>query len=740
MTLNNEDLIQFADEPLLDENDVVGLGMPSWKVLIVDDDIDVHRVTKMAFSGVNVLGQSVECFSAYSAAEARLVLASEGPFACMFLDVVMEDEQAGLTLVSFTRDELQDHQVRIILRTGQPGYAPEIDVIKKYDINDYKNKSELSRTRLVTSLVAAVRAYQQIRMLEQSRAGLSLIIEHAPSLFLHHSARGFAQGVLMQLCSLLDVDESGFICCYADGQNKQVRILAGVGQYSNIVGQTIDSIEDMVVYDGILKAMRLKKSIFESEYVVLYVLSPRQDELIVRIETSRLLSEIDIRLIELFSLNIAVGFDNAQLFEKTEFLAYHDPLTCLPNRRSLLETMERLIKRDTAFSVLIIDIDNFQSINDGLGYRIGDALLKKVAALFRHHFDSAVLLARITADTYGVIFRDVSVDDISRSLDEFKRSTDGGIEIESYDLPLSLTFGLALHPGQGNSAKVVLQNASIAMKHGKNNCRGSLSVFNHSFEQALQHRLTVASSLRYSIEREELELHFQPQHCLKTHQLVGAEALLRWRRSGRLVSPIEFIEAAESSGLIVPLGAWVLEKACREQQKWLKATGNALTVAVNVSVRQLSGSHFLTTVDQVLRTTGISPQHLELEITESMMIEDAQHIHQLIAQIRTRGIKVALDDFGTGYSSLSSLQQLPIDKLKIDRSFVFGVDSKEEDRLLVEMIINLGKLLGYTVIAEGVETIEQQHVLQSLGCDMVQGYYYSRPLGDDAWQAYLLAH
>ncbi|WP_235803662.1 EAL domain-containing protein [Halomonas sp. GFAJ-1] len=159
-----------------------------------------------------------------------------------------------------------------------------------------------------------------------------------------------------------------------------------------------------------------------------------------------------------------------------------------------------------------------------------------------------------------------------------------------------------------------------------------------------------------------------------------------------------------------------------------------------MSVRQLSGSHFLTTVDNVLRTTGISPQHLELEITESMMIEDAQHIHQLIAQIRTRGIKVALDDFGTGYSSLSSLQQLPIDKLKIDRSFVFGVDSKEEDRLLVEMIINLGKLLGYTVIAEGVETIEQQHVLQSLGCDMVQGYYYSRPLGGDAWQAYLLAH
>lgn len=737
MKSNGEDLLLFADEPALAAPVMEG---PAWRVLIVDDDADVHQVTKMAFMGLDVLGRQIDCMSAYSAAEARQLLAQAGPFACVFLDVVMEEDQAGLKLVSYIRDQLQDQQVRIVLRTGQPGYAPELEVIQRYDINDYKHKSELSRTRLVTALIASLRSYQQIRMLEQNRTGLAMIIKNAPSLFLRHSAQDFAQGVLLQLCSLLDIDENGFICCHEDSQDQQVRILAGAGTYSHLLGQSVQDIQDGVVREAILEAMHTKQNVIRSDYMVLYIQSPRHDELVVRLETHRPLSDMDIRLIELFSINIAVGFDNAQLFEQTEFQALHDTLTLLPNRRACLETCERLIQEQLPFAVLLMDIDNFQSINDGLGYAVGDAMLKKIGVLLKQHFHQAVLIARLSADTFCVLTHQASLEQINPLVEAFKERNDQGIEVEGYNLPLSLTFGLAFYPGQGETAKALLQNVSIAMKHGKNTRRGMLSLFDHAFERALQQRLSVAQELRYSIERGELEVYFQPQHCLKTQALVGAEALLRWRRAGQLMPPIEFIEAAESTGLIVPLGAWVLETSCHAQQSWWRDTGQRLTVAVNVSMRQLIDPHFLDHVDQALLKSGIAAEDLELEITESMMMEDAVALHQLITSLRSRGIKVAMDDFGTGYSSLSYLQQLPLDKLKIDRAFISGLEERVEDRILAEMMIKLGHLLGHKVIAEGVETLGQQQILQSLGCDMVQGYYYSPPLAAEAWQAYLLAH
>ncbi|MFK7160203.1 EAL domain-containing protein [Marinospirillum sp. MEB164] len=737
MKSNEDDLLLFADEASITAPLMEG---PAWRILIVDDDIDVHQATKMAFFGLEVLGRSIECMSAYSAAEARQLLEQAGPFACVFLDVVMEEEQAGLKLVGYIRDQLQDQQVRIVLRTGQPGYAPELEVIKKYDINDYKHKSELSRTRLVTALIASLRSYQQIRMLEQSRTGLAMIIKNAPNLFLRHSAQDFAQGVLLQLCSLLDIDENGFICCHEDSQDQQVRILAGAGHYSHLIGQSVQDIEDLTVREAILDAMRSKQNVICSDYMLLYIQSPRQDELVVRIETHRPLTEMDIRLIELFSINIAVGFENAQLFEQTEFQALHDTLTLLPNRHACLEACERLIQDQTPFAVLMMDVDNFQSINDGLGYGVGDAMLKKIAVLLKQHFHQAALIARLSADTFSVLLPQASLEQINPWVEAFKEATDQGLDVEGYDLPLSFTLGLAFYPGQGETAKALLQNVSIAMKHGKNTRRGLLSLFDHAFERALQQRLSVAQELRYSIERGELEVYFQPQHCLQTQSLMGAEALLRWRRAGQLVSPIEFIEAAESTGLIVPLGAWVLETACHEQQRWWRETGQRLTVAVNVSMRQLIDPHFLDQVDQALQKTGITPEDLELEITESMMMEDPAALQQLIAGLRDRGIKVAMDDFGTGYSSLSHLQQLPLDKLKIDRAFISGLEQHKEDRLLVEMMINLGHMLGHIVIAEGVETQEQQQILCELGCDRVQGYFYSPPLAAEAWQAYLLAH
>lgn len=736
MTSQDKDLISFAHEATPAEPITAN---EHWRILIVDDEPEVHDATRFALKNQLILGKPLHITSAYSAKEAQVCLEQNGQYACILLDVVMETPDAGLLLVGFIRDTLKEDTSRIILRTGQPGYAPEIDVIEKYDINDYKSKDELTRNHLITTLTSSIRSFQQIKTIKANKTGLAMIIDGAPNLFRERAVGSFAKGVLLQLCSLLQIENNGFLCCHEDSDTHTIKVLAAFGRYSNLSGQTLSAESHAALNKEILHVLDTKQHLFSTHHVMLYMQSPHSDTLVVRVETSRLLTEVDLHLLKLFSVSISVGFDNARLFEKMEELAYIDSLTKLPNRTGLIYQLTQQIADKPGFTLLLADIDTFQTVNDGLGYRIGDLTLSAMARHLIKMFGPTCLIGRVSADTFCIRLPSTDKSFISQKLAELEVSLEQSFAIEGYEIPLSLTIGMAVFPQHGSDAATLLQNASIALKYAKKKHRAGYSEFGHEFEQELQQRLHMAAELRHCVERNELFLLYQPQICLKTKRILGAEALVRWSHQGKTIPPNDFISTAESSGYIVPMGFWILEEACRQQTQWKAEVGHEIMMAVNVSIRQLKDPQFLKRVDLILEKTRIDPSSLEIEITESMMMEDNNALHTILNAIRSRGIHVAMDDFGTGYSSLSYLQQLPIDHLKIDQSFISKITHSDQDSAITAFMISIGALLNLKVIAEGVESYEQQEELVKLGCCEAQGYFYSKPVSQQTFKELLLS-
>ena len=724
---HEDDLLEFADD-----SDVVTpprlAEVDPWSILIVDDDEEIHRATMFALRGVVLFDRPLQFDSAYTANEARARLRA-GRYSCILLDVVMEADDAGLQLVGHIREQLGDRAVRIILRTGQPGYAPEVEVVQKYDINDYKAKSELTSSRLITALAAALRSYQQICTIEASRRGLEEIIGAASNLLAVQAVGRFSSGVLIQICSLLQAPEDGVLCALSGiaGQGPTT-VVAGSGRFAQFRGQPVEAIGVPLLSDDVHRALSARTSFFEPDRTVLYIRSPRGEELAVHITTRRPLTELDRKLLEVFSINIAVGFDNAHLFEALEDLAYWDRLTRLPNRAAFEREIERRGAEAARFNLVVADIDNFQAVNDGLGHEVGDRTLQAAAAIMRAVFGSFSFIARISADTFALI-HDGEQTDLEARLRELARRLEHNIEVDGNDIPLTMSLGIARFPEHGAVPSAAFRNAGIALKQAKRVSRSSFQLFDDTFERDLQHRLQTIRELRYSVERHCLRLHYQPQVELKTGEVYGVEALVRWQRSSHeLVSPLLFIPAAEDSGHIVAIGEWILRESCRQQQIWQQQTGRELRMAVNVSMRQLKDPDFVGMVRGVLAETSVDPRNIELEVTESLMMEDSLGLSQVLQQVRNMGIGVAIDDFGTGYSSLSHLQRLPIDRLKIDRAFITGLTQRPEDQVIAALVINMGHLLHLRVIAEGVETAEQRDRLLAMGCDDAQGYFFGRPM------------
>jgi diguanylate cyclase len=730
MSHNDEDLLQFSEDAALAPNSPA--PPEPWRVLIVDDEEQVHQVTRFALQGAVVLGRPLQFDSAYSADEARERL-GQGRYACILLDVVMETEDAGLKLVGEIRERFDDPAVRIVLRTGQPGYAPEVEVIQKYDINDYRCKSELTSHRLLTTMTAALRSFQQIRAIEASREGLEVILDAASSLMAVKAVKAFSDGVLMQICSMLQCDADGLVCARARGdENAPLQILAGSGRYIDAAEQPLEALGNAVLTTRAQTALAIRRGDFGEDYAVLYIHSPRGEELVIHVATRSPLSELDRKLLQIFSINVAVGFDNAHLFEELEVLAFHDHLTGLWNRSALERELQRRIRQGGPLIVVVADIDNFQAVNDGLGHEIGDRTLQASAAILAEVFGRQTFIARSSADSFAMILHNLEADELDATLRRLSARLARNIEVEGNDIPLTMSLGVARYPEHGASANEIFQNAGIALKQAKRVSRSSYQYFDPRFEQALQLRLQTIRELRYAIERNSLRLHYQPQIDLKTRRVFGVEALVRWLRDDlELQAPQRFIPAAEDSGQIVAMGEWILHEACRQQQRWEHESGRSLGMAVNVSMRQLKDPEFATMVKRVVHEASIDPGKLELEVTESMMMDDAAGMIGVLQELREAGIRVAIDDFGTGYSSLSHLQRLPIDRLKIDRAFITGLTEHSEDQVIAAMIINMGHLLNLRVVAEGVETEAQLERLIQMGCDEAQGFLFGRPVAAD---------
>jgi len=545
-----------------------------WRLLVIDDEPDVHKATTFALAGVKILGRSLEFLHAYNASEAVKMLSTESDVAVVLLDVVMESENAGLGLVKTIRRGLKLTELRIILRTGQPGYAPEIETIHDFDINDYKTKSELTRTKLYASVTAALRAYDQIRKLDQ--------------------------------------------------------------------------------------------------------------------------------------------------------LAFYDRLSELPNRNKFIDLCgERLGAREVSNEVIaILDLDDFSEINDALGHQQGDRMLQAVADRLKRNLGTDVVLARIGSDTFGIMGSADVVNPV-QLLGLFRDP----VVVKDDAMVVTATMGLTTLLGEGVSAGDALKDANIALKRAKKSRRGGFVMFSAEMGSDIRERVRLLKSLRQAVESERLFIVYQPQVNLESGALVGLEALIRWRNDdGTYVPPDRFIPLAEASGMIVAIGDWVLRMSCYELVR-LQALGHSeLRMSVNVSQIQFRHPEFLEKLKGALSDTKIKPQYLELEITESVAMEDADFMLGTLHMVRGLGVSIAIDDFGTGYSSLSQLSLLPIDRLKIDRAFVSELDDDVSRGHIASMVIELGRNLSLTVIAEGIETEKQAQILRKLGCHEGQGYLYARPL------------
>lgn len=420
------------------------------------------------------------------------------------------------------------------------------------------------------------------------------------------------------------------------------------------------------------------------------------------------------------------------------YQAFHDSLTDLPNRTLFVDRVERAMARaqgasqDGSVAVMFLDLDNFKVINDSLGHGAGDQLLINLTERIKECLRHEDTLARLSGDEFAILIEDVRTEDGARRLaDRIQAQMETPFFLNRREVFASLSIGIVVSGPAHSRPDDLLRDADLAMYRAKANGKARCEVFDHTMNAQASERLALETALRRAIERKELRVYYQPLVRIDTAAVVGFEALVRWQHPDRgLISPAEFIPLAEETGMIVPIGAWVLEEACRQVQLWQeeRCNGRGLLLSVNVSARQFQSPDLVETVANVLEETGFNPTHLKLELTESMMMHDVERTIQRLDELKGLSIQLVVDDFGTGYSSLAYLRRFPISVLKVDKSFIWRLGTDPGDDAIVRSIVTLAGDLGMQVVAEGIETAEQLEALRVLQCDYGQGYYFSPPV------------
>jgi diguanylate cyclase (GGDEF)-like protein len=437
----------------------------------------------------------------------------------------------------------------------------------------------------------------------------------------------------------------------------------------------------------------------------------------------------------------------AQREAQLEHQATHHPLTQLPNRALVKAVLGQRISRvedsHSQIAVLTVDLDRFKTVNDTLTYAAGDTVLQGAVKRLQDALGASGTLGHFGKDKFVMVLEDSAIT-LSQTMALAARAQQAFAKpfiVDGIEFTLPVSIGISLFPKDSKDAETLIGYSEIALYQAKTQGGNRIQFYEALMNAAALERLELERHLRYALEQRQLELHYQPQVSLRTGAIIGAEALIRWRHPERgLVSPAKFIPVAEASGLIIPIGDWVLAQACAQAQAWRNAGLQPLRISVNVSAHQFNEGKLVQKVSAALKQTGLGPEWLKLEITESLLMQEVEHSIAIMKDLTGLGVHLAIDDFGTGYSSLSYLKQFPISELKIDQAFVRELSEQSEDAAIVRTIIALCQNLRLSVIAEGVETEEQACFLRQTGCDEMQGYYFSRPLPADEMANLLRSH
>jgi diguanylate cyclase (GGDEF)-like protein len=431
--------------------------------------------------------------------------------------------------------------------------------------------------------------------------------------------------------------------------------------------------------------------------------------------------------------------------QRVEYLAYHDGLTELPNRslfsKLLSQSISEAHRYHRQLAVAFLDLDRFKQINDTLGHEAGDQLLREVALRLKQCVRESDTVARLGGDEFVVLLPELEDGKYAATVAQKILSVIATpFTLIGHEFRVTASIGISTYPQDGLDEQTLTKNADIAMYQAKEEGKNNFQFYSEKLNANSLERLTLESSLRHALERNEFRLYYQAKRDIGSSRITGMEALLRWQHPDLgTVAPMQFIPVAEETGLIVPIGKWVLRTACLQNVAWQKQGLPPLSIAVNLTARQFSDERLLQDVTSILQATGMAPKLLELEITESLLIHDVEDTLRILTGLKALGVRIAIDDFGTGYSSLATLQRFPLDTIKIDRSFVRGITGPAKDTGLADAIIAMGKSLSLTVVAQGVETREQAEFLRTHACDELQGFYFKRPLPSDEFTQLLLA-
>ncbi|NCB57615.1 MAG: EAL domain-containing protein [Gammaproteobacteria bacterium] len=458
-------------------------------------------------------------------------------------------------------------------------------------------------------------------------------------------------------------------------------------------------------------------------------------------------SAAEVSLLEELANDLAFGIKTLRMHVKHSaaekrlaFLAYHDPLTGLPNRRLLNQrfniAMNAANRNNTGVALLFLDLDNFKQINDSLGHNLGDQFLIKATDRLQQYLRKEDTLSRQGGDEFIILLNNISgshVESIENIAKNIIKAFSQPIKIDGLAVSTTLSIGISLYPGDEKDFENLLNQADTALAHAKDSGRNIYCFFSEKMNDDALEFAKLKEGLRAALTNSELEIYYQTQIDIRNFKTIGVEALLRWKHPEHgMISPSKFIPVAERSGLIIPIGEWVLQEACRQAQIW-RTTHHMpdLVVAVNLSAMQFKRGTLIDTVNRALKLARLPPKNLELELTESILLQDINEVKATLRKLKEIGVRLSIDDFGTGYSSLAYLKQLAVDKLKIDRSFVHDMVDDKDGSAIVKAIITLGHTLELDVIAEGVETEQQVTLLREYGVDEIQGYFFSRPLPPD---------
>ncbi len=725
---DNDELIFLPEESISDTPRASLQG--AWNILVVDDDEEIHSITRLALSDLIVSNRSLNFIHVHSGKEALATIEKmRSSIAIILLDVVMESDDAGLVVARTMREELNILEPRIILRTGQPGYAPEEQVIKDYDINDYKTKTELTRSKLVTAIIASIRSYQQILSINQSRLGLRQIIKSAANLMEEHSVRNFCEGVVTQISSLLGLEAGGVVCAKAgsvlDIEDDDIYVLGAAGEFAVYINKKLENLHNDRIVSSVNLCLEQKKHIFEPNFSVLYLHSSDY-EAAVYLEQGHKINRADRELLEVFLSSVSVGYENVNLFHQLRTAAFKDWLTKLPNRSEFINMLDESSQTDLRnqdLVVALVDINHFADINDGLGQDVGNCALVAVTERLQTTLTEDTKIGRIGADIFGVIGSETLINP-----ETINQVFVTPFKVAEHTLPLAASIGICRLNDNNCSGIDLLKQSNIALNRAKKNLNSNFEYYAPEMEQQTTWRLEMIRKLSADFQARKLELWYQPQVDLVTEQIVGMEALLRWpSETGSYISPAVFVPLAEYSGLIIDIGSWVIEESCRHLAKLNEIGHQGLRMAINISMPQFRDPNFIPSVKQHITEFGLEPDRVELEITESVVMDEPQIVIEALQELKRFGVKVAIDDFGTGFSSMSYLQKLPLDRLKVDRAFVNEI-TPGKSAFIVETIVTLGNKLGLSTIAEGVEKREQASYMLKLGCDEAQGYLFAKPM------------